>query len=346
MSIVSLDDTMSGETSLLMGRRRRRRQSRRARRSAESYEDSAPQSVEQEPQPQRAQPQQEQEPEQEQESPQTMGRRASRGPSLARFIRDFKKMNRQQRREAWRAIPKERKAAWLLIAGPVLLPLIAAAGVAVTATAAAMPFTAAMIARKAMLKARKRNKYPRTLVGFVREFRRMSKEERRDAWRSIPKARKAAWLLLAGPVLLPLLAAAGVAITATASAAPFAFLALRKRIIARRKRLAELHRTAQEAHSEAVTATANGDTNAASVALAKEATAKSEISTETSALSNEENQVSQVNKDAGGTGTESTTPEVSPEAIKAADAGTEEQPKKGNVVAALPLAALAALMFL
>lgn len=284
-----------------------------------------------------------------------MGRRSrskERKESVFSFVRKFRKMSKDERRSTWRAISPQRKAAFMLVAAPALIPLLAAAGIAATGAAAAMPLTAAAIARRAAKKARKRTKYPRTLAGFMREFRSMSKEERREAWKSIPRARKAAWLLLAGPALLPLLAAAGIAITGAAAAAPGAFLMLRKRIKARRERLARLNREVVEARAEAVDAHNSGNTAGEAAAIQKEVNAKSEIATETTALKSEEEQVSAVNRDAGGTGTEETTPEVSPEAVRAADTGTTATPpepepkKKGNAAALIPIGALAALMFL
>jgi hypothetical protein len=277
-----------------------------------------------------------------QEAPQTMGRRYKR-VSLRSFIKSFRRMNKAQRRAAWRAIPKAQKAAWLFIAGPILLPLIAAAGVAVTSTAALNPVAAAaMIARASRRK--RRGRTPHTLAAFVRNFRRMSPAERRAAWRAIPRIRKAAWLMLAGPLLLPLLAAAGVVVTSTAAAAPFALLAIRARIKKRRARLAALRRQQVEAHTRVIMSIQNGDKTGEAKAIVDETNAKSEIATETNALKSDEDQVSTVHKDAGGTGEEEKTPEASPEAVAAAEAGGVK--KKSNAAALVPLGALAALMFL
>ena len=329
MAVVNL-----GNDSLLMGRRRRRSRRRAAYQEPEEAASSAIAHPTREPEPQ-AQPEPEPEPQQEPDAPQTMGR-GYRRVSLRSFIKSFRKMNKAQRRAAWRAIPKAQKAAWLFVAGPILLPLIAAAGVAVTSTAALMPVTtAALIARRR----RKRGggRTPHTLTAFIRNFRRMSPAERRAAWRAIPRYRKAAWLLLAGPVILPMLAAAGIVITSTAAAAPFALLAIRSRIKKRRARLAALRRQQVQAHERVLV---TGDTKA----IVEDTNLKSEIATETNALKSDEDQVSTVNKDAGGTGEEEKTPEVSPEAVAAAEAGGVK--KKSNMAAALPLAALAALMFL
>jgi hypothetical protein len=210
----------------------------------------------------------------------------------------------------------------------------------------------AVIAARKAKKRRGKTKYPRTLGGFIKAFRKMSKSERRAAWKSIPKTKKAAWLLIAGPVLLPLLAAAAVTITGAAAAAPGAFFALRKRIKARRARIAALNRRVVVARATAIEARKTGNTSAEAQAIQAEMSAKSEIASETTALYSEEKQVSQVNRDAGGTGTEEMTEEVSAEGLAKANSGTtatapgDEAPKKGNAAALIPMAALAAFMFL
>lgn len=162
----------------------------------------------------------------------------------------------------------------------------------------------------------KRKRAKGSIIKFIGNFRKMKPAERKAAWRKIPKIKRAALLLTAGPVILPLLAAAGVAVTATAAAAPMTFTALTRRIVKRKQKVAAAKRKAAQAR-QAVSTTQVRRAPAAQQAraVAQAAAAESEAATEQAALQADEAQYDDVASQAASAAEESfedTAPEEAP----------------------------------